>query len=73
MMLPLDLIRARRRKGVIKPIYLEGKTGLLETLIAVYNDHVDQKRGALSTALNDCEQLGYDYKLVRGLVSVLDQ
>lgn len=72
MMLPLDLIRARRRKGVIKPIYLEGKTGLLETLIAVYNDHIDQKKGALSTALNDCEQLGYDYKLVRGLVSVLE-
>ena len=71
-MLPLDLIRARRRKGVIKPIYLEGKTGLLETLIAVYNDHVDHKRGALSAALNDCEQLGYDYKLVRGLVSVLE-
>ena len=72
MMLPLDLVRARRRKGVIKPIYLEGKTGLLETLIAVYNDHVEQKRGALSSALNDCEQLGYDYKLVRGLVSVLE-
>ena len=71
-MLPLDLVRARRRKGVIKPIYLEGKTGLLETLIAVYNDHVEQKRGALSSALNDCEQLGYDYKLVRGLVSVLE-
>jgi predicted nuclease of restriction endonuclease-like RecB superfamily len=72
LMLPLDLIRARRRKGVIKPIYLEGKTGLLETLLAVYHDHVDNKRGELSSALNDCEQLGYDYKLVRGLVSVLE-
>ena len=71
-MLPTEHIRVYRRKGVIRPIFLGDDASLAKTLIATYRDHVDRKRGTLSEALSDCEQLGYDYRLVRGLSSVLE-
>ena len=71
-MLPTEHIRVYRRKGVIRPIFLGDDVSLSKTLIATYRDHVDRKRGTLSEALSDCEQLGYDYRLVRGLASVLE-
>jgi predicted nuclease of restriction endonuclease-like RecB superfamily len=46
--------------------------GILDTLIEVYKDHNDKKRGALNSVVSDCEYLGYNFKLVRGLASVLD-
>ncbi|MBN2335930.1 DUF790 family protein [Candidatus Bathyarchaeota archaeon] len=61
-----------RRKEVIRPVFVKGDTSLAKTLIAVYGDHVGRRRGALDEALQDCEQLGYDYRLVRGLASVLE-
>jgi len=72
LMLPTEHIRVYRRKGVIRPIFLGDDGSLSKTLIATYRDHVDRKRGILSEALSDCEQLGYDYRLVRGLSSVLE-
>jgi predicted nuclease of restriction endonuclease-like RecB superfamily len=72
LMLPTEHIRVYRRKGVIRPIFLGDDVSLSKTLIATYRDHVDEKRGTLSEALSDCEQLGYDYRLVRGLSSVLE-
>lgn len=72
MILPFDHIRVFRRKGVIKPILIREQMGLLETLIEVYSDHVNKKRGELSEVVSDCEYLGYDFKLVRGVASVLD-
>jgi hypothetical protein len=65
-------MRVYRRKSVIRPIFLGDDVSLSKTLIATYRDHVGKKRGALSEALSDCEQLGYDYRLVRGLSSVLE-
>ena len=72
MILPFDHIRVFRRKGVIKPILIREEMGILDTLIEVYNDHLDKKRGALDSVVSDCEYLGYDFRLVRGLASVLD-
>lgn len=72
MMLPTEHIRVYRRKGVIRPIFLGGDVSLSKTLIATYRNHVGERRGTLSEALSDCEQLGYDYRLVRGLSSVLE-
>ncbi len=71
-MLPTEHIRAYRRKGVIRPIFLGDDVSLSKTLTATYRDHVNMRRGALSEALSDCEQLGYNYRLVRGLSSVLE-
>ena len=72
MMLPVDHIRVYRRGETLRPLYLEDSTSLAKTLIAVYGDHVGRRRGELAEALSDCEELGYDYRLVRGLASVLD-
>lgn len=72
MILPFEHIRVFRRKGVIKPILIREPHGILDTLIDVYRNHVDKKRGPLDEVVVDCEYLGYDFKLVRGISSVLD-
>jgi predicted nuclease of restriction endonuclease-like RecB superfamily len=61
-----------RRKGVIKPIFIREPLGILDTLIEVYKDHVGKKKGDLNEVVSDCEHLGYNYKMVRGLASVLN-
>jgi hypothetical protein len=72
-MLPPELIRVRRRQGVIRPSYAsEAELSLAKTLISVYRDHVGGKRGLLDDALSGCEELGYDYRLVRGLSWMLE-
>jgi hypothetical protein len=73
LMLPPELIRARRRQGLIRLSYAsEAELSLAKTLISVYVDHVGGKRGLLDDALSGCEELGYDYKLVRGFSWVLE-
>jgi len=70
--LPPEHIRVYRRKGVIRPVFLGEDASLSKTLIATHGSHVGEKREALAEALSDCEQLGYNYRLVRGLSSVLE-
>lgn len=71
-MLPTEHLRVHRRGETIRPIYLGEENSMSKTLIAVYADHVGRRRGDLMEALSDCEDLGYDYRLVRGLASVLE-
>jgi len=70
--LPPEHIRVYRRRGVIRPVFLGEDASLSKTLIATHGSHVGEKREALAEALSDCEQLGYNYRLVRGLSSVLE-
>jgi len=70
--LPTEHIRVYRRKSVIRPVFLGEDVSLSKTLIATIGSHVGENRGALAEALSDCEQLGYNYRLVRGLSSVLE-
>lgn len=72
MTLPTEHIRVYRRKEVIRPVFLGADVSLSKTLIATFGNHVGRKREALAEALSDCEQLGYSYRLVRGLSSVLE-
>ncbi len=73
MMLPHELIRVRRTKAAITPLFADDeKLSLAKTLIAVYEENRDKRRGELLEGLASCEELGYDYKLVRGLSAVLD-
>ncbi len=72
-MLPHELIRVRRTKAAITPLFADDeKLSLAKTLIAVYEENRDKRRGELLEGLASCEELGYDYKLVRGLSAVLD-
>lgn len=73
MILPPELLRTRRRRGSIRPLYAsEAKLSLAKTLISVFQGHIDRKRAELREALSRCEELGYNYKLVRGLAAVLE-
>ncbi|TFH16413.1 DUF790 family protein [Candidatus Bathyarchaeota archaeon] len=72
MSLPFEHIRVFRREGVIKPVFLREQLGILDTLMMVYTDHRGKKRGELNEVISDCEYLGYDFRMVRGIAAVLD-
>jgi predicted nuclease of restriction endonuclease-like RecB superfamily len=73
VILPHELIRVRRTKNALTPLFTDPeKISLAKTLIAVYVESQDRRRGDLMEGLANCEELGYDFKLVRGLSAVLD-
>lgn len=72
MNLPFEHIRMYRRQGVIKPVFIREPLGILDTLVAVFKDHREKKRGLLNEVVSDCEHLGYDFRMVRGIASVLE-
>lgn len=73
MILPPDLIRVKRTKEALNPQFAQDdKLGLAKTLIATYKANVDKRHSDLLEALSNCEDLGYDFKLVRGLTFILD-
>lgn len=74
MTLPLELLRFRLRKGTVTPLYAdEEKISLAKTLISVFQNNLGKKYRDLKETLNSCEDLGYNYKLVRGLGLVLER
>lgn len=74
MMLPQELIRVRRRKGIIRPSYAsKDHLSLAKTLVSVHEEHVGRTRMELDKALGGCEELGFEYKLVRGFSAVLEE
>jgi predicted nuclease of restriction endonuclease-like RecB superfamily len=79
-MLPLQLLRARRsgRKLILK--FCSGRDielELAEELISVFRKHVGRKVGELERELEDIEEryegMGVDFKLVRGLSTLLER
>ncbi|MCX6641801.1 MAG: DUF790 family protein, partial [Candidatus Bathyarchaeota archaeon] len=50
----------------------DDKQSLAKTLISIYKNEIDHKRWVLNEGLQNCEELGYDYRLVRGLSFILD-
>jgi predicted nuclease of restriction endonuclease-like RecB superfamily len=73
LILPHELIRVRRTKAALTPLYADDeKLGLAKTLITIYAENRDRKRSELNEGIAVCEELGYDFKLVRGLSAVLD-
>jgi predicted nuclease of restriction endonuclease-like RecB superfamily len=73
VILPSELVRVRRRKGQITPLYAgEDTLSLCRTLVSVFESNIGKRRGELKEALDHCEDMGYNYKLVRGLSAVLE-
>ncbi|MGZ4950469.1 MAG: DUF790 family protein [Halobacteriota archaeon] len=75
-MLPSNLLIARIRSGNIKPVYvpidgryIELAMGLIET----YQAHLHKRKGELAGRCQQFEENGFDYRLVRGLVALLDR
>ena len=75
-MLPSNLLITRRWKNKIWPIYadLDKKNlGLATTIINIYKKYVGEKKGELTAALSTMEDLGYDYRFIRGLSYLLNK
>jgi predicted nuclease of restriction endonuclease-like RecB superfamily len=75
-MLPSNLLITRTRSGKIKPVYvlIEGRYIELATrLIETYEAHLHKRKGELAGRCQQFEGSGFDYRLVRGLVALLDR
>ncbi len=67
---------ARSRAGKIKPVYApidNSHVTLASEIIDTFQQHVGKKKGELFEALERFEGLGYDYRLIRGLVTLLER
>jgi len=75
-LLPSSLLITKRWQDTIKPVYaqLDRKNlDVAKLLIQTYNDHVGRRKGELNEAINTMEEMGYDYRYVRGLSALLDR
>ena len=75
-MLPSNLLITRARSGKIKPVYIPIEERYLELasgLIETFEAHVYKRKGELADGCQQFEQSGFDYRLVRGLVALLDR
>jgi len=74
--LPSNLLIARSRSGKIKPVYAPLEERYLELasrLIETYEAHVGKRQGELVRHRQQFEDDGFDYRLVRGLIALLDR
>lgn len=75
-MLPSELLLVRRRRGKIWPRYARLSDDSLEVaklLIEAYGRHIGEKKSVLKKFVSELEELGYDYRFVRGLSLLLDR
>lgn len=75
-MLASDLLVTRVRGDEISPLFILPEGDHLELardLIGIFGDHTGKKLGELHDILEEMEEQGFDYRLVRGLVSLLER
>jgi hypothetical protein len=75
-MLPSDLLRTKVRHDEIYPMLIEPKDDSIELvsdLINVFRDNTGKKLGEMRSILEEMEDQGFDYRLVRGLVALLER
>jgi len=75
-MLSSELLVARIRGETISPAFVnedEERLELARDIITVFQDHTGKKLGELNSILEELEDQGFDYKLIRGLVSLLNR
>src|SRR2546428_10125310 len=75
-MLPSNLLRAKISHGKIRPVYAAldpDITALAEKLEGTFRDGIGKTKGALFDRLREIEGDGCDYKLVRGLSTLLER
>jgi predicted nuclease of restriction endonuclease-like RecB superfamily len=75
-MLPSNLLRARISRGRIRPVYVRldaDATALAERVAGIFSDAVGKRKGELLERLTEVENEGHDFKLVRGLSTLLER
>lgn len=71
-MLSKDLLVTTKRKGIIRPKYLQDEN-IAKVLIKIFNEHVGKKYKKLQKYLKAFEQERKDYKVIRGLSALLER
>jgi hypothetical protein len=75
-MLSADLLKTRVRGDNISPAFIEpddDSLALAEDIIRAFSDHTGSRLGELKDILEEMEDQGFDYRLVRGLVALLER
>jgi predicted nuclease of restriction endonuclease-like RecB superfamily len=75
-MLPSNLLRTKKRGDTIKPIYAALSRENLQVanmLIQAYRENLGRKKRELDAAIENLEEIGYDYRFIRGLTTLLDR
>ncbi|MCD1295500.1 hypothetical protein CUJ83_10865 [Methanocella sp. CWC-04] len=75
-MLPSELLKTKVWRGEISPIFIEPSEEYLELagdMIGIFKDSTGKKLGELKDILEEMEDQGFDYRLVRGLVALLER
>ena len=75
-MLPSNLLLTQKRRDTIKPTYAQLSKENLQVanlLIHTYKENLGKKKGELDAATENLEELGYDYRFLRGLATLLDR
>ncbi len=75
-MLPSNLLITRSRAGKIKPVYCpidNRHLDLASDLIEAFSKNIGRRKGELLNFLERFEGLGYDYRLIRGLSTLLER
>ena len=75
-MLPSNLLRARISRGRIRPLYVgidPDTLSLAERVTGIYRDAVGKRKEELLERLKGVENEGHDFKLVRGLSTLLER
>lgn len=75
-MLPSNLLRAKISRGRIRPLYASldlNTLALAERISGTFRDAMGKRRGELLERLREVEDEGHDFKLVRGLSTLLER
>jgi hypothetical protein len=75
-MLPSDLLISRKYRDKITPVYArlnKANMELADRLIKEYQTHLGRKKGELEEVIEDLEGCDQDYRLVRGLSTLLER
>lgn len=73
-MLPSDLLLLRRARGTITPVYApfnDDTRELAEEMIKTVEHSIGRKRGEIEEELEKFEELGFNFKFVRGLATLI--
>lgn len=73
-MLPSNLLRVRSRQGFVKPVFanLASDLDVARELIEIYTTSIGRRYGEISERVDRLEER-FDYKLVRGLSTLLER
>ena len=68
--MPSNLLVTRKWRDTIRPVYArldQGNLEVAELLVQTYENHLGKRKGEINEAMASLEDLGYDYRYVRGL------